>query len=98
MLADFILILLKMGKTAVYIPNQRCVVLSDLVKAFLEVWGNTNTKIKKLGLRKREILHEKLYLPNEAVVTEMENRSSKDIEKMGIDEIKQLLLKAKECI
>jgi UDP-N-acetylglucosamine 4,6-dehydratase len=97
-LADFIIDIMKNGKNSrVYIPKQICVTLSDLVKAFIEVWGNKDTKIKELGLRKGERSHEILYLSNEDnVVTEMENISSKNATKINIKKIKQYLLKAKE--
>jgi len=96
-LADFIINIMEKGKNGcVYVPNQRCVVLADLVQAFIEIYGNKDTKIKATGLRKGERPHEILYLPNEAVITKMSSRSSKDVEKMSIKEIKELLLKAKE--
>jgi FlaA1/EpsC-like NDP-sugar epimerase len=98
-LADFIIDIIENGKSGcVYIPKQRGVILSDLVKAFIEVWGNKDTKIKEIGLREGEKLDEILYSPNESIVTEMENRSSQYVDKMNIDEIKQLLIKAKECM
>jgi UDP-N-acetylglucosamine 4,6-dehydratase len=100
MLADFILDVIKNGKNGrVYLPNQVCVTLADLVKAFIDVWGNKNTKIKELGLRRGERSHEILYLPRENnVVTEMDNISSQNAAKISINEIKKYLLKAKERI
>jgi UDP-N-acetylglucosamine 4,6-dehydratase len=97
-LADFIINIMKNGKNGyVYIPNQVCVTLADLVKAFIEVWGNKNTKIKELGLRKGERSHELLYLASEKnVVTDMDNISSQNAAKLSMKEIKQYLLKAKE--
>jgi UDP-N-acetylglucosamine 4,6-dehydratase len=97
-LTDFIIDILKNGKNGhVYVPRQVCVTLADLVKAFIETWGNKDTKIKELGLRKGERSHEILYLASENnVVTKMDNISSKNAPKMSIKEIKQYLVKAKE--
>jgi len=97
-LADFIIDIMKNGKNGcVYIPKQVCVTLADLVKAFIEVWGNKNTKIKELGLRKGERSHEALYLASEKnIVTDMDNISSQNAAKLSIKQIKPYLLKAKE--
>lgn len=95
-LTDAIIDVLENGKNGyIYIPPQRCIVLSDLVQAFIEVWGNKNTKVKTIGLREGEKLHETLYTPDKALVTDMENKSSEEAEKISIDEIKKLLQKAK---
>ncbi|MHB8104030.1 MAG: polysaccharide biosynthesis protein [Dehalococcoidales bacterium] len=95
-LTDAMLNVLEKGKNGrIYIPPQRCIVLSDMVQAFIEIWGNKDTKVKKIGLREGEKLHETLYTPDKALVTEMENKSSEDAEKISIAEIKKLLQKAK---
>jgi UDP-N-acetylglucosamine 4,6-dehydratase len=96
-LVDYMIDIMENGKNGcIYVPRQRCVVLADLVKAFIEIWGDKNTRIKILGLREGERMHEILYLPNESIITEMSSRSSKDEEKMSVEEIKKMLIKAKE--
>lgn len=97
-LTDYIIDIMKNGKNGrVYLPKQVCITLADLVKAFIEVWGNKNTKIKELGLRNGERPHEILYLARENnVVTEMDNISSEKAKKISLKEIKRYLVKAKK--
>jgi UDP-N-acetylglucosamine 4,6-dehydratase len=96
-LTDSIIDTMQNGKNGfIYIPKQSCVTLNDLVQAFIEIWGNKDTKVKKIGLREGEKLHETLYSPDKAIVTEMENISSEHANKMSIKDIKKLLLKTKD--
>lgn len=97
MLTDFIIDTIKNGENGyIYIPPQRCVTLADLVQAFIEIWGNKETKVRKIGLREGEKLHETLYSPDKAIVTEMKNISSQHAKKIDIKEIKKLLIKTKD--
>lgn len=96
-LTDSIIDVLENGKNGlIYIPKQICVKLSDLVQAFIEIWGDKDTKVKKIGLREGEKLHETLYLKDKAIITKMKNMSSEHAPKISIKEMKKLLLKAKD--
>ncbi len=91
-LTDFIIEeVVERGETAkIYIPFQKAIVLKDLAKAVIGIYGNGNTKIEITGLRTGEKEHEILFL-DEDVVTTMRERSSRDVGKMNMDEIRKLL-------
>ncbi len=75
----------------IYIPRQKAILLKDLAKAMMALWGNRDTKMRVVGLRSEEKEHEQLFLPNEKVFTELENGSSQSVDKMTIEEITSLL-------
>ncbi|MFC1864253.1 polysaccharide biosynthesis protein [Chloroflexota bacterium] len=91
-LADFIIDILEEGKTGnIYIPFQKAIKLEDLAKAVIELNGNKNTRIKSVGLRKGEKLHEKLFSAEDNVITSLQDSYSQNVEKLGLEEIKSLL-------
>lgn len=92
-LADFILKVMEQGESGhIYIPFQKAIKLEDLAKAVIELYGDEKTKIKVIGLRKGEKIHEKLFL-EEDVITELKDSSSQYSERLSIAEIKGWLRK-----
>ena len=91
-LSEFIVEVMEKGLTGrVYIPLQKAIVLKDLATAVMAFWGNKDTKVRVAGVRKGEKQHEKLFLSDEKVVTELENDSSRNVGKMDIEEITNLI-------
>ncbi len=91
-LSEFIIEIMERGLNGnIYIPRQKAILLKDLTKAVIALWGNRDTKMRVVGLRSEEKEHEQLFLPNEEVVTELENGSSQSVDKMTIEEITSLL-------
>ena len=91
-LAEFIIEVMEKGSNGnVYVPLQKAIVLRDLADAIIALWGNKDTKVRLVGLRKGEKEHEKLFISGEKVVTELKNDSSQSVEKMSIEEIADLL-------
>jgi len=91
-LAEFIIEVMEKGANGnIYIPRQKAVVLRDLADAVTAFWGNKDTKVRVVGLRKGEKEHEKLLLSGEKVITELKNGLSQSAEKMSTEEITDLL-------
>ena len=91
-LSDFIVGVVEKGLNGnIYIPLQKATSLKDLATAVIAFFGNKDTKIKVVGLRKTEREHEKLFLLDEKVVTELKDNSSQSAEKMTMEEITALL-------
>lgn len=69
-LSSFILKILDHGKTGtVYIPEHNLVQMDDLAKAMIEKFGNADTKLKIIGIRPGEQVHDVLSLPHEKVIS-----------------------------
>lgn len=91
-LSEFIVEVMEKGLNGkVYVPLQKAIVLKDLATAVIAFWGNKDTRVRVVGLREGEKEHEELFLSDEKVVTELENDSSQNVEKMDIEEITNLL-------
>ncbi len=90
-LADFIIGIIEQGDTGnIYIPFQKTIKLGDLADAVIELKGNKDTRIKVVGLRQGEKLHERLFL-EENVITTLQNGYSQNAEKMQVEEIKNFI-------
>jgi len=91
-LSGFIIGVIDTGSNGnIYIPPQKVILLKDLVTAVVAFWGNKDTRVRTIGLRKGERVHEKLFLQDEKVITELSDSSSENIEKMPDEEITNLL-------
>ena len=91
-LSEFIVEVMEKGLNGnVYIPVQKAIVLKDLATAVIAFYGNKDTKVRVVGLREGEKEHEKLFLLDEKVVTELQSDSAQSVEKMDIEEITNLL-------
>lgn len=91
-LSEFIVEVMEKGLNGnVYIPLQKAIVLKDLATAVIAFFGNKDTKLGVVGLRKGEKEHEELFLLDEKIVTELKNSSSQSADKMDIEEITDLL-------
>ncbi len=90
-LVKFIIGVMGKGESGrIYIPNQKAIRLEDLVNATINLVGNKNVKMRIVGPRMGERLHEDLYKEGEPVVTDLLNKSSQDAEKMNMNEILSL--------
>jgi len=93
-LVDFIIEVMDKGKNGcIYIPNQKAIKLEDLANATIKFLGNENVRIRAIGLRKGERLHEDLYREGEPIITDLISESSQNAERMSLDEIINLLIK-----
>jgi len=91
-LSEFIVEVMEKGLNGnVYIPLQKAIILKDLATAAIALWGNKDTRVRVVGLRKGEKEHEKLFLLDEEIVTELEDNSSQSVKKMDVGEITNLL-------
>lgn len=92
-LVEFIMDVMEKGENGyIYIPNQKALRLEDLVNVAVSFLGNKNVRIKTIGPRKSERLHEDLYKAGEPVITDLTNESSQNAERMSLDEIINLLI------
>lgn len=89
---QFIIKVMEEGSNGnLYIPQHKAIVLRDLANAFIAFFGNENTKIKIIGFRHTEKLHEDLFATYENVLTELKESSSQFAQKMDMKEITDLL-------
>ncbi len=97
-LADFTIDVMERGESGnIYIPSHKVMKLEDLAKAVIELYGNEKTKIKVVGTRRGEKLHEKLLgKEEEDIITESKDGSSEYGERLSLSEIKQWLRKSDE--
>jgi len=81
------------GKSGnIYIPYQRTIVLSDLAKATVDVYGNKATTQKLCGTRVGEKLHELLFAEGERVTSSLDSNCSQNSPRLSIEEIKDWLM------
>ena len=82
------------GKSGnIYIPYQRTIVLADLAKATIDLYGNKETKLKRCGARVGEKLHELLFAEGERVTSSLDSNCSQNSPRLSIEEIKGWLTK-----
>ncbi len=75
----------------IYIPYQKVIKLKDLARCVIDLFGDANTKIEAMGLRKGERPDEKLFFEGEKVVTNLNVGYSRDADMMSLEDIKGLL-------
>jgi FlaA1/EpsC-like NDP-sugar epimerase len=77
-LVSFMANLIESGENGkIYIPEQVIINLGDLAKAVIAKYGDDNTKLEVIGLRKGEKMHEQLFNASENnVVTKAQIESS----------------------
>jgi FlaA1/EpsC-like NDP-sugar epimerase len=75
----------------IYIPYQKVIKLKDLAHCVIDLFGDANTKIEVMGLRKGERPDEKLFFDGEKVVTDLNIGYSRDADMMSLEDIKGLL-------
>jgi UDP-N-acetylglucosamine 4,6-dehydratase/5-epimerase len=93
-LSGFILQILDHGKTGmVYIPDHQLVQMDDLAKAMIERFGDPDTKIKIIGIRPGEQVHDILSLPYEKVICNnfRDGNQHRSPRKLSYYEVKQLI-------
>lgn len=92
-LADFIIRKIEQGESGkIYVPFQKIVRLGDLAKAMIELYGDKKTKMKIVGLRDGEKIHERLLLPwQKDVVSDLITENSENGEALSLQEIKSWL-------
>lgn len=91
-LVSFIIKVMDEGENGnIYIPYQKAIMLADLAKAVIELYGGEKTKIKTTSLRVGERMHEILLAEGEQVISSLESRHSEDSPKLSIGEIKDWL-------
>ena len=92
-LVDFIIEILETGETGnIYIPHQATVILADLAKVIVELYGNKSTKLKICGPRIGEKLHELLFTEAERVISFLDNNRSQDSPRLDVERIKAWLV------
>lgn len=93
-LSDFIMNVMKEGENGnIYVPFQNAIRLADLAQAFVELYGDSQTRVKVTGVGKGERAHESLFLANENVVTDIKYNSSESAERLSGADIKEWLKK-----
>jgi FlaA1/EpsC-like NDP-sugar epimerase len=93
-LAEYIITILNNGESGkIYIPPQKVIRIGDLAQAFVELCGNTTTKMKVVGQFQGEKTHERLLMSGEDVVTDMKHSNSDEGKKLSLEEIKEWLQK-----
>ena len=93
-LSDFIINVMEKGENGnIYVPFQKAIRLEDLAQAFVELCGDSQTKVKVIGVGKGERVHEPLFLANENVITDVKHNSSEYAEKLSVADIKEWLRK-----
>lgn len=91
-LVSFIINILENGESGKkYIPYQRVIRLEDLASSAIELFGDENTKIEVMGLRKGERVDENLFFEGENIITDLKIGYSRDADKMSLEDIKELL-------
>lgn len=92
-LVDFIIEILETGENGnIYIPSQATIILADLAKVIVELYGNKSTKLKICGPRIGEKLHELLFTEAERVISFLDNNRSQDSPRLSVEEIKGWLM------
>jgi len=91
-LVDFIIEVMEKGENGkVYVPYQKSILLADLVKAIIELYGNEATGLDIIGGRAGEKEHELLFTGAEGIVTSLDSNSSRDAVRLSLGEIKDWL-------
>jgi UDP-N-acetylglucosamine 4,6-dehydratase/5-epimerase len=93
-LANFILQTLNQDKTGiVYIPQHSMIQMGDLARAIIEKYGNADTKIKIIGARPGEHVHDILSLPQDIVISDSPDagRETETRKKLTFPEVKYLV-------
>lgn len=92
-LVDFIVETMENGESGnVYIPYQKVILLADLAKATIELYGNEATRLKLSGVRAGEKLHELLFTEAERVISSLNSNCSQDSPRLSTEEIKDWLM------
>ncbi len=76
----------------IYIPSQKTIVLIDLAKAVIDLYGNSATKQKICGARAGEKLHEILFTEGEKVISSLDSNCSQNSPRLSVDKIKDWLM------
>lgn len=94
-LVDFIIETMESGESGkIYIPYQKTMMLADLAKAAIDVYGNEATKLNIRGARVGEKFHEILFAEGEKVTSCLDSRCSQNSPRLSLEEIKDWLRKS----
>jgi len=92
-LVDFIIETMENGESGnIYIPHQGTIMLADLAKAVVDLYGNSGTRQKICGARAGEKLHELLFTEGERIVSSLDSNCSQNSPRLSVDEIKAWLM------
>ena len=92
-LVDFIIETMETGESGhIYIPPQETIVLADLVKAVVDLYGDNMTKQKICGTRAGEKLHELLFAEGERVTSSLDSNCSEKSPRLSVEEIKNWMM------
>jgi len=93
-LVNFIIETMENGKSGnIYIPHQKTIMLADLAKATIDVYGDGATRLKLCGVRTGEKLHELLFTEGEGVISSLDSNRSQNLPRLSVEEIKAWLMK-----
>jgi len=89
-LVDYFVEIIEQGKSGkIYIPFQKVIILEDLARIAVDLYGNKQTEIEITKLRKGEKMHEKLFLHLETdIISDLKTESSQNGERMSLEEIR----------
>ena len=76
----------------IYIPYQKAILLADLAKATIELYGNEATRLNISGVRVGEKVHELLFTEGEKVISSLDSNYSQDSPRLSVEEIKGWLI------
>jgi len=92
-LVDFIVETMENGESGnIYIPYQKTIMLADLAKATIELYGNEATRLNISGVRVGEKVHELLFTEGEKVISSLDSNYSQDSPRLSVEEIKGWLI------
>lgn len=77
----------------IHIPNHINMQLKDLIESIIEIFGNGETRINRIGMRKGEKMHELLFDTNQDILTSSIFNNSKTAPRIKKEEIKEILIK-----
>ncbi len=88
-LVDFIIDVMENRESGnVYIPYHKAILLADLAKATIELYGNEATRLNISGVRAGEKVHELLFTEAEKVISSLDSNYSQDSPRLSVEEIK----------
>jgi UDP-N-acetylglucosamine 4,6-dehydratase len=91
-MVDFLIEIMETGENGnIYIPPQETIILADLAKAVIDLYGNSATRQKICGVRTGEKLHEVLFTEGEKVVSSLASNCSQNSPRLSAKDIKAWL-------
>jgi len=92
-LVDFIVETMENGESGnIYIPYQKTIMLADLAKAIVDLYGDKSTRLRLGRARAGEKLHELLFTETERVISSLDSNRSQNSPRLSSKEIKSLLM------